>query len=483
MQFNNYIFILAFMPAMLFAYFICSKINKLLGKVAIIVGSIIFYAYLDITTLKVLGGVSLTINFLFAKLIEKRQWKKLYRVIPVIINIGLLFYFKYTNFAIANINLWFNKELAMKELVLPVGISFFTFQQIAYVVAIYRKEISSVNLIDYLAYILYFPKLLMGPLMEPADFIEQFNNPQLKKIDWNNVAYGVKIFSFGLLKKVLLADTFAKAVSWGFANIETATSMDWILVMFFYTFEIYFDFSGYSNMAVGTSLMMNITLPINFDSPYKAVSIRDFWKRWHISLTKFLTKYIYIPLGGSRRGLFFTCLNTMIVFLISGIWHGANWTFILWGVLHGVFSVFDRLIEKASKKFFEPARWLLTFMVVNILWLLFRADSVQQWVDILRSIAKFSNTMVSDGLIEAFAFQESEAIFNTFPYIAKLNTAIRGFVMLIFTLISSVICFFPENNYNNLKKLSCVSMIFAAIAIIWGITCLGSESMFVYFNF
>ena len=274
-------------------------------------------------------------------------------------------------------------------------------------VAVYKKEISSINAIDYLAYILYFPKLLMGPLMDPVDFIEQFNSPKLKNVDWNNIAYGIKIFSFGLFKKMLLADTFSKAVSWGFSNIEAATSMDWILIMLFYTFEIYFDFSGYSDMAVGTSLMLNITLPINFDSPYKAVSIRDFWKRWHISLTKFLTKYIYIPLGGSRKGRIFTYLNTMIVFLVSGIWHGANWTFILWGLLHGAFSIFDRLIEKIPTKIFEPARWLATFLVINILWLLFRADSVQQWMDILKTIIGFSNTVVSDGLLNSFVIQES----------------------------------------------------------------------------
>lgn len=304
MNFNSYIFVFAFMPAMLLAYFGFGNINKWAGKIVIIAGSIIFYAYSDFTTLKVLCS-SVIINLLFAKLIENRQWKKLYVTMPILINVGLLFYFKYMNFAITNINIWFGKEFALKELYLPIGISFFTFQQIAYIVAVYRKEILRVNVIDYLAYILYFPKLLMGPLMDPADFIEQFNALQSKKADWNNIACGVKIFSFGLLKKVLLADTFAKAVSWGFLNAEMATSTDWILVMLFYTFEIYFDFSGYSDMAVGTSLMLNITLPINFDSPYKAISIRDFWKRWHISLTKFLTKYIYIPLGGGGKKDYF----------------------------------------------------------------------------------------------------------------------------------------------------------------------------------
>lgn len=482
MQFNSYVFILAFLPVMLLAYYLIGKFNQRFGKIIIIIGSIVFYGYSDITMVKILA-VSILINLLFAKMIERIKWKKLFMAIPVFINVGLLLYFKYTNFAITNVNSWFCKEIPLKEIIMPIGISFFTFQQIAYIVAVYRQEISKVNIIDYIAYILYFPKLLMGPLMDPVEFVEQFNDSQLKKIDWNNIAYGVKIFSFGLLKKVLFADTFAKAVEWGFTNKEAATSMDWILVMLFYTLEIYFDFSGYSDMAVGTSLMFNITLPINFDSPYKAVSIRDFWKRWHISLTKFFTKYIYIPLGGSKKGIIFTCVNTMIVFLISGIWHGANWTFILWGLLHGAFSVFDRVIEKKSRKIFEPARWLVTFAVVNVLWLLFRANSVSQWIEILNIIKGLANTTVSDGLIGVFSIPEMSIVFNTFPSVDKLNTDMRGFMMVIFLLISLVICIIPENNYRNLKKLSVVSMIFAAFAIIWGITCLGGESVFVYFDF
>lgn len=248
-------------------------------------------------------------------------------------------------------------------------------------------------------------------------------------------------------------------VSWAFTNLG-ATSMDWLLAMLAYTFEIYFDFSGYSDMAVGASMMFNITLPINFDSPYKAVSIRDFWKRWHISLTKFLTKYIYIPLGGSKKGFLFTCVNTMIVFLISGIWHGANWTFILWGLLHGAFSVFDRLLEKTQINIFEPVRWLATFLAVNVLWLLFRADSVQQWLDILQMIKGFYNTSASADLLEIFPVS-----------------------MPVFMMASFAICVVPENNYRNLKKLSAVSMVLAALALAWGIICLGRESVFVYYNF
>ena len=260
-------------------------------------------------------------------------------LLPIVVNVLLLLYFKYSNFIISTANQMLGKEWAFKELIQPIGISFFTFQQIAYIVAVYNEEIEKVSLVDYLAYILYFPKILMGPLMDPVDFHKQINDDSLKKVNWDNIACGVKIFSLGLFKKVMMADVFAKAVAWGFAGTDKVTSMDWILEMLFYTFEIYFDFSGYSDMAVGISQMLNIELPMNFDSPYKALSIRDFWKRWHLSLTRFFTKYVYIPLGGSRKGIILTCVNTMVVFLISGLWHGANQTFVLWG---GTWDIYGR---------------------------------------------------------------------------------------------------------------------------------------------
>lgn len=482
MHFNSFIFILLFLPVTLIFYYLSNKFNNTVGKIVLLIASIIFYAYSNWSTLIVIG-ISLALNYFFVKLIKiTKNWSTLYLCIPIIINIGLLLYFKYLNFAITNVNAFFAKEIPLQELILPVGISFFTFQQIAYVVAVYKKEIEDPNILDYLVFILFFPKLLMGPLTDPVDFIEQLNNSLLRKFNWDNMAFGIKIFSLGLFKKAMLADVFANAVNWGYANMETATSMDWLLITLFYTFEIYFDFSGYSDMAVGTSLMFNITLPINFDSPYKAVSIRDFWRRWHISLTSFFTKYIYIPLGGSKRGIIFTCLNTMIVFLISGIWHGANWTFILWGVIHGVLSIFDRLFDKYQKKICDPARWIYTFVAVNILWLLFRSETISQWWDIVMKIICFQDLNVSDGLINVFKLQETTFISD----ILNLKWAIeniRGFWMLIYIVIAGGICLLFENNYKKLSENSWIMMIISSIAFIWGFICLSSESVFVYFNF
>lgn len=482
MQFNSFVFILLFLPITTLLYYTANRINSLVGKWILVISSIIFYCYTDISILCVLG-ISIVVNYVFSLTVTKaKKWRSLFLVIPVIINVGLLLYYKYLNFAISNVNTFLGKEIPLVELMLPVGISFFTFQQIAYVVAIYKGELQKNSLVDYLVYILFFPKILMGPLADPVDFINQINDSNLKKINWDNIASGIKIFSLGLFKKVMIADIFAKAVGWGYTNIDSTTSMDWILIMLFYTFEIYFDFSGYSDMAVGSALMLNVSLPINFDSPYKALSIRDFWKRWHISLTKFFTKYIYIPLGGSKKGMFFACLNTMIVFLVSGIWHGANWTFILWGILHGALSVFDRLFEKKQEKIFVPARWMGTFVVVNILWLLFRSDTIQQWWEILTKIVCVQNLNVSDGIISAFNLQENTFISNVLGLKWSIEN-IRGFWMNVYILLTGGICLLFDNNYRTLNNKSWIMMIISAIAFIWGFICLSGESVFVYFNF
>ena len=482
MQFNSFVFILLFLPITTLLYYTANRINSLVGKWILVISSIIFYCYTDISILCVLG-ISIVVNYVFSLTVTKaKKWRSLFLVIPVIINVGLLLYYKYLNFAISNVNTFLGKEIPLVELMLPVGISFFTFQQIAYVVAIYKGELQKNSLVDYLVYILFFPKILMGPLADPVDFINQINDSNLKKINWDNIASGIKIFSLGLFKKVMIADIFAKAVGWGYTNIDSTTSMDWILIMLFYTFEIYFDFSGYSDMAVGSALMLNVSLPINFDSPYKALSIRDFWKRWHISLTKFFTKYIYIPLGGSKKGMFFACLNTMIVFLVSGIWHGANWTCILWGILHGALSVFDRLFEKKQEKIFVPARWMGTFVVVNILWLLFRSDTIQQWWEILTKIVCVQNLNVSDGIISAFNLQENTFISNVLGLKWSIEN-IRGFWMNVYILLTGGICLLFDNNYRTLNNKSWIMMIISAIAFIWGFICLSGESVFVYFNF
>ena len=480
MQFNSYIFIMAFLPVLVTGYFLLNKLRPLYGKLFLIVGSAVFYVYGGWDVALVLLA-SILVNYGLASLVPKAKNKRLLLAIDVLCNVGLLLYFKYSNFFISNVNSFAHKEIPLLGLVLPLGISFFTFQQIMYVVNVSRGDVT-LDILDYLAYILYFPKLLMGPLNDPKDFIGQVNDPERKRVDWDNIACGIKVFSFGLFKKVLLADTFAAAVSWGFENLDVATSMDLFLVMLFYTFQIYFDFSGYTDMAMGVSTMLNIDLPMNFDSPYKALSIRDFWKRWHISLTNFFTKYVYIPLGGSRKGKLRTYVNVMIIFLISGIWHGANWTFLLWGALHGLFSLFDRIFEKQEEKITKPIRWGITFLAVSVLWLLFRSESIGQWAEILGRIFRFQSMAVSGGLNGSFILAEASLVYSAL-HLYGLCKDTSSFSLLLFTLAGFFLCLVPKNNYKNLKKNSYFMLILAIAAFLWSFLSLTSESVFVYFNF
>ena len=414
----------------------------------------------------------------------KKRKSKWILWVGIILDVALLFYFKYTNFAITSINEFWQKDITALSLVLPIGISFFTFQQIGYLVDTYRGETTENTILDYLLYVTFFPKILMGPITKQSELIPQFHDESKRKVSSNNLISGIQMFTIGFFKKVIIADTFAKAVTWAWkiGDFGQITAMDTFLVMIAYTFQIYFDFSGYSDMAIASATMLNIDLPMNFDSPYKAYSIRDFWKRWHISLTKFLTQYIYIPLGGSKKGKIRTYLNTMIVFLISGIWHGANWTFILWGVLHGIFSVFDRLTEKFRKNIHPALQWMCTFLVVSILWFLFRADSINEWKIAMFHIFAFKNTAISDGLINAFVLPESSFIIQTF-HLSILNEHVRGLWMLIFYVMAFILCLGFENAYRAKHKNNGITAVFYALLFVFTLTCIGSESVFVYFNF
>lgn len=482
MQFNSFVYILLLLPVTVVGYYLCNKIGMLVGKLWLMVASLAFYLYAGIKAAAVLL-VSIIINYLFSVLITKYdKARKEFFLIPAVVNVSLLLYFKYWNFALGNINHFVGTEFTVRDIILPLGISFFTFGQIAYLVAVYEKKITHPGVVDYLLYILYFPKLLMGPLMDPIEFISQINDEKTKSVNWDNIACGLKIFSIGLFKKAMIADVFAKAVNWGFYNFVEVTAFEWILIMLFYTFEIYFDFSGYSDMAVGASCMLNIELPMNFNSPYKSLNIRDFWKRWHISLTDFFTRYIYIPLGGSRKGKLFTYLNTMIVFTISGIWHGANFTFILWGILHGILMIFDRITGKIQEKIIAPIRWFFSFAAVNVLWLLFRSESIGQWLSILKTMAGTRSPAMGVILPGIFRLPEA-AFFEDVLHIGNLIGNIDCFWMIVYIVGAFLICLIPKNAFQNLKKISFFSLPASIILFIWGIICLSNESVFVYFGF
>jgi len=481
MQFNSYVFIFLFFP--IFVILFALLRNQKLRKYLIVLSGIVFYYYGGGIKGTLLLLSSIGINTIFAYLLKKRK-KKIILFIGVALNIIVLFAFKYTNFALSIINQVRGSQIDALDIILPLGISFFTYQHIMYLVSIYREDIQKIEALDYFTFILFFPKLLMGPLAEPKDFLENLNASLSKKVNIDNIAVGLKLFSTGLFKKLVFADTFSKAVEWGFVNQKAATSGDLFLVMLFYTFQIYFDFSGYSDMAVGISRMLGINLPMNFDSPYQAISIRDFWKRWHISLTRCLTRYLYIPLGGSRKGEVRTFVNILIVFLISGLWHGANWTFILWGLIHGLLQIAERIIYRNKKETTDKtvAKWMYTFLMVNLLWLLFRSDSITQWIGLLQKMFTFGNMSISEGLLNAFVMPESLLLFRI-PGLSGLNHAVRGLSMLMYTVSGLLVCIVPVNNYRNMEQINYRNMVFYALLFIWSILCLSTETIFVYNNF
>ena len=333
MLFNSYIFILCFFPLCLLGYFFLNKLKCYKLSLLLLLGmSLWFYGYFNPSYLLIILG-SILVNYMLCVLFRlsmPKGIKKLVLAVGISLNVLLLFYYKYYDFFVSNINALFASDFALKHLLLPLGISFFTFQQISFVIDSYRGEVNKYSMLEYACFVTYFPQLIAGPIVTHDELVPQLLDQEKKQFNWDNFSRGLYIFALGLSKKVLLADTFGNAVNWGWSNLLSLNSPSAILVVLSYTIQIYFDFSGYCDMAIGIGRMMNIDLPLNFNSPYKAITIRDFWKRWHMTLTRFLTKYIYIPLGG-RGTMLKTCRNTMIVYLVSGLWHGANWTFILWG--------------------------------------------------------------------------------------------------------------------------------------------------------
>ena len=336
----------------------------MLAKALLLVMSLVFYSYFNFRYLYIICA-SILLNYFFSQLLlasgRTVLQKKWLLFIVITLNLLILFYFKYFNFFIENMNLLLQASFELKNIILPLGISFLTFQQIAYVVDSYRGETAGYSFLDYAVFVAFFPRLIAGPIVLHSEIIPQLNEKKNQSINYENFSYGILMFAIGLAKKLFIADVFANAVTWGYGSVGSLTSLDAFIVMLSYTFQIYFDFSSYTDMAIGIGLMFNIKLPINFNSPYKALSIQDFWKRWHITLTRFLTKYLYIPLGGNRKGSVRTYANIMIVFLVSGLWHGSNWTFVLWGFLHGLASVLTRRFTIQWNKMHEVLQWFLTF--------------------------------------------------------------------------------------------------------------------------
>ncbi len=395
MLFSSTFFLLYFLPVFFTIYFILPVFLK---NYFIVFASILFYAWGAPKFIFILLG-TVVFNFFSAhimiRLKENRSQKQLL-VFSVLVNLSLLLYFKYANFFIDNTNTALEHfhvhSLTILYVALPIGISFFTFHQLSFIIDVYRKVKPPMKKIsDYALYILLFPQLIAGPIIRYNEISDQIEGRN-KEFNVDEVLLGFLRFSIGLAKKVLIANVLGKEADRIFTL--QADELDFVLSWmgaFTYTFQIYFDFSGYSDMAIGLARMMGFTFPENFNHPYIAQSITDFWRRWHISLSRWMRDYLYIPLGGNKVSEPRLYFNLWVVFLISGLWHGAEWTFILWGAYHGFFLAIERLfLLKITSKIGVFLRVLFTFLVVLIGWVLFRAQNVEQALNFLKKMFSFS---------------------------------------------------------------------------------------------
>jgi alginate O-acetyltransferase complex protein AlgI len=375
--FNSAEYILLFLPLTILVYFSLNKNRYLLAaKVWLVMASLVFYAYWNVDYLSLLL-FSVFFNYALGTVLgDLRQRSKKVLVFGIFVNISLLGYFKYAGFFIENLQWITGYDVGFFHIALPLAISFFTFQQIAYLVDSYRGETKEYNFINYALFVTFFPQLIAGPIVHHREMMPQFAKLRNLLPDWKNISLGVFIFSLGLFKKVMIADTLAVYANQVFDGAATLSFSDAWIGSLSYTFQLYFDFSGYSEMAIGAALLLNIRLPVNFNSPYKSSNIQEFWNRWHMTLSRWLRDYIYIPLGGNRVGEFRTMTNIFLVFLLGGLWHGAAWTFVLWGMMHGLANLGMRIIRLLNIKIHRFIAWSLTFLFVNFTWVFFRAEDI-----------------------------------------------------------------------------------------------------------
>ena len=485
MLFNSYIFVFLFLPLCLIFYFGLNYYKKFeMGKILLIGMSLWFYAYFNWTYLPIIV-CSIAVNYLLYLFMGKTVYKKQTMAAGVLLNLAVLFYFKYYDFFIGNINSVFGTDFLLNNVLLPLGISFFTFQQVGFLVDAYRGEADGYSFVDYALFVTFFPQLIAGPIVTHNEIIPQFQDISKKKLDWDNFRMGLYGFVLGMTKKVLVADTFALGVDWGFSNAEKLNGLAVLLVMLSYMIQLYFDFSGYCDMARGIGKMFNIEIPINFNSPYKAVDLVDFWKRWHITLSRFFTQYVYIPLGGSRKGKVRTNINIFMIYFISGVWHGAGWTYIVWGVMHAAVYVLNRILKKWIEKIPKVITWFFTMVFFMFSLIFFRAESVSQAVLLIKRLFTegFELPWVRAELAACYQLEE-------FWYPLKVlgvDSLPYSQYYMMFALIAGawIVMLFCKNVNEKMesRKHGVISAVACAVLLIWNIISFSGVSSFLYFNF
>ena len=517
MLFNSYIFIFLFFPICLIGYYSLIHFKKKeLAQLFLVLMSFWFYGYFQINYLLIMI-FSIAGNYIFHRIMSQNPSKPLI-FIAVAANLALLFYFKYFDFFITNINAAFGTSFLLRNILLPLGISFFTFQQIGFIVDTYRGEVKNCDFLSYALFVAFFPQLIAGPIVSQSEMLPQFEAMGSRKPDWEQFYRGLTLFILGLFKKVILADTFGAGADMGYTNIPALGRMDAILVIIFYVMQLYFDFSGYCDMARGIGRMLGIEIPINFNSPYKATDIVDFWKRWHITLSRFFTKYVYIPLGGNRKGEWRMYANLMIVFFLSGIWHGAGWNYVAWSMTQGILYVFTRwwfskcndlekikqkrgsdavashplfcLISSGSghcRKMSQIIKTMVSRLVMFAYFCLtcvyFRAESVAQANSMLAVVFKGKWQKLSLDLAESLQLDEFWYVIKVF-HLDRYEWS-RYILMFVMLAIGIVLTMITPNASEISEKLKgkVFSSVMLAIIFVWCILSFSGVSIFLYFNF
>jgi D-alanyl-lipoteichoic acid acyltransferase DltB (MBOAT superfamily) len=400
MLFSSIDFIFIFLPVTLIGYFLLAKhLNYTYAKTWLLAASLFFYAYWNPANVVIII-LSCMGNFMVGKRLLRAPNQPLL-LGTIAVNILVLMYYKYTDFFISNLNVVAAQNFPLLHIILPIGISFFTFQQIAFLVDSQQGKVPDFTFSDYCLFVTFFPQLIAGPIVHHGEMMPQFAATENRFFNWQNFTKGLFIFNMGLAKKLVIADSLSLIVVNGYQNASLLSLKDSWITSVFYSMQLYYDFSGYSDMAIGLGLLFNIQLPFNFNAPYKAVNIQDFWRRWHITLSRFLRDYIYIPLGGSRKSEYHTGRNLFLTFLIGGFWHGAGWTFIAWGALHGIALNVHRVFAKVNLKIPNALAILLTLLFVNVTWVFFRANSWDTAMQVLGAMIGLSEphtgfTLIND---------------------------------------------------------------------------------------
>ena len=380
MLFNSYIFIFVFLPIVLFGFYaIGAKSHHRIAMAWLVGASLFFYAWWNPTYLSIII-ISMLFNYAIGTALSGKSKSKGLLALGISINLMSLIYYKYFNFFIDNINLIDGVNFNVENIILPLAISFFTFQQIAYLVDTYKGETREYNFLNYCLFVTFFPQLIAGPIVHHREMLPQFAKDALYRLNYKHIVIGLTIFTLGFFKKSVLADGTSEYVNLTFSLAETGAPITFFAAWagsLCYAFQLYFDFSGYSDMAVGLARMFGIILPMNFNSPYKSVSITIFWRRWHMTLSRFLRDYLYIPLGGNRKGKSRQLINLMLTMVVGGLWHGAGWNFALWGLLHGLYLVINNSWKMFNLKLNKYFSWWLTFSAVLFAWVPFRAVTLE----------------------------------------------------------------------------------------------------------